>query len=68
MTIIMGMSELLLAQVESGSPLIVDLNTLVREVKRMGEMVEGITGLTSYEIKHQFNSGNLKVWLEQSGV
>jgi signal transduction histidine kinase len=49
MTVILGLSELLLSQVEPDSPFAEDLSTIVEEARRMGETIRGLSLLTHYE-------------------
>jgi len=47
--IVLGLSNSLLSQVDSGSPLATDLVTIVEQIRRMNEIVSGINHLAHYK-------------------
>ena len=48
LTVILGLSDLLLAQVEPEDPLATDLTTIAKQANRMGEIINGVDYLTQY--------------------
>lgn len=49
LTVALGLSELLLAQSEPHSPQAEDLKIIVKEIRRMSEIVRGLKLLTHYQ-------------------
>ena len=49
LTVILGLSELLLAQFDSTSAEAEDLNIIVKEMRRMNEIVNGLKLLSHYQ-------------------
>lgn len=50
MTILLNLSELLLAEAEANSQMAADLSTMVEQTRRMSEIVRGINRLVYYQI------------------
>lgn len=49
MTILLNLSELLLAEAEANSQMAADLSTMVEQTRRMSEIVRGINRLVYYQ-------------------
>jgi signal transduction histidine kinase len=50
LTVVLVLSELLLSQADANTPLGKDLNIIVKEIRRMSEVVRGLNLLTHYPI------------------
>ncbi|MBN1993190.1 MAG: hypothetical protein JW953_10840 [Anaerolineae bacterium] len=55
MTVILGLSELLLAQTDPKSPAAADLSIIVQEMQRMNEVVRGLKLLSHYQTRSQIS-------------
>ncbi len=51
MTVIMGLSQLILPHVDSNSLIGTDLAVIIKQVERMNEIVKGINYLANYDIR-----------------
>ncbi len=51
MTVVLGLSELLLSHAASDTPLSKDLNIIAKEIRRMNEVLRGLNLLTHYQNK-----------------
>jgi signal transduction histidine kinase len=48
LTVLLGVSHLLLAKVDQNDPIATDLSTIVKQVKRITEIINGVDHLTQY--------------------
>jgi signal transduction histidine kinase len=58
MTVVLGLSELLLSEADPGSPLATDLDTITKEIRHMNEILRGLSLLAHYQTPSLVDSTN----------